>query len=67
MSCPNCKCKVTYPYDDSDCGMGTPDMERCSACGHIFWDELGIDDDDFEDEFENYLEHREANRDPYEA
>lgn len=47
MACPECECKVTYQYDDSwDGSDSTEDMERCSACGHIFWIEEGLPEDD---------------------
>jgi len=36
MACPNCGCKVCYQYDDQDVGPSDENLERCSACGHIF-------------------------------
>lgn len=47
MACPKCGCKVTYWYDSGDDVMpGPDDLERCSACGHIFWIEEAADEDD---------------------
>lgn len=51
MACPNCQCKTTYPYG-RDNGMDSEDddqdRERCAACGHVFYveDHLPEDDDD---------------------
>jgi hypothetical protein len=42
MSCPNCGCKVTYQYGDSDYYY----YERCSYCGCIFCIEDAGDDED---------------------
>lgn len=49
MSCPKCGCKVTYNYDCTYEGMGMDEgLERCSACGYIFYDYIeGVDDDDY--------------------
>lgn len=51
MACPNCGCKVCYQYDggasDHEPGPGE-NIERCSACGHIF----DIEDHEPEDEEE---------------
>lgn len=50
MSCPKCGCKVHYQYDDSPEGFGgTPNLERCAACGNIF-DIEDADDDDCDEE-----------------
>jgi hypothetical protein len=48
VSCPNCGCKVTYPYDIGYDGEYNYDYgyERCSACGHVFYVEDSIDDED---------------------
>jgi hypothetical protein len=47
MACPECGCKVTYQYDDGWDGMNSSEeLERCSACGHIF----DIEDSEPEDE-----------------
>lgn len=44
MACPECGCKVTYAYGDSDI------YEKCSACGKVFDNELeGLDE---QEEFE---------------
>jgi hypothetical protein len=41
MACPNCECKVTYQYENSQY------MERCANCGKIFDAELeGLDEED---------------------
>jgi hypothetical protein len=57
MACPECGCKVTYQYDDSFDGFdSTEDMERCSACGHIFWIEESLPEDD---DFYEPLPHKE--------
>ena len=46
MSCPKCKCQVTYFYEE-DPIEDDYDMERCSACGYIFFfDEAGPDNDE---------------------
>lgn len=47
MSCPNCKCKVTYFYSTNADGY---DKSRCADCGHIFFDmdEWIDDEDDYE-------------------
>jgi uncharacterized protein YbaR (Trm112 family) len=48
MACPECGCKCTYPYDDSqdDAMQASDGLERCAACGHVFEldDELPEDD-----------------------
>jgi len=51
MACPRCKCKTTYPYgrdDGSDYEVDDMERERCAACGHVFYldDHLPEDDDD---------------------
>ena len=53
MACPNCRCKTTYPYvrdngSDYEIDDGDGDRDRCAACGHVFYldDELPEDDDD---------------------
>jgi hypothetical protein len=35
MACPNCKCKVTYPY--VDLADDDYEMEKCAACGSVFY------------------------------
>lgn len=44
MSCPKCKCKVCYQYDDDN----YPDiLEKCANCGFVFDAELeGLDDNE---------------------
>lgn len=37
MACPKCKCEVTYCFDDDDLGLDDYEMERCSACGTVFY------------------------------
>lgn len=47
MSCPKCKCKETYCYDEGDDMPGGDErMERCAACGHIFDIEDALPEDD---------------------
>lgn len=51
MACPRCGCKTTYPYghdDGSDYEIDDGDRDRCAACGHVFYldDELPEDDDE---------------------
>lgn len=49
MACPTCGCKTTYVYDDEDEDHGSAgELERCSACGAIFYDEDHILEDDDE-------------------
>jgi predicted nucleic acid-binding Zn-ribbon protein len=46
MSCPKCGCQVTYVFQDDDLD-NDDSMERCSACGNIFYfDEAGPDNDE---------------------
>jgi hypothetical protein len=40
MACPNCGCKVTYPYEGSDY------LEKCAYCDLIFDVDTALDDDD---------------------
>lgn len=47
MACPACGCKTTYCYDDEDHGSAG-ELERCSACGAIFYYEDHILEDDDE-------------------
>ena len=45
MACPECGCKVCYPYygdDDPECD----DLERCAYCGTIFDSLESLDEDD---------------------
>lgn len=42
MACPECGCKVTYTYDDDECG----DLDRCANCGNIFDINEAIDEED---------------------
>ena len=37
MSCPKCKCEVTYGYSNDDVDDRDYEMERCSACGTVFY------------------------------
>lgn len=47
MSCPKCKCKVCYQYDDED--APDDDWERCAACGLVFHiDDHAPEDDEAE-------------------
>lgn len=48
MACPKCGCKETYHYDDTWDGEPTAndDMERCANCGHIFYIDDALDEDD---------------------
>ena len=49
MACPKCRCKLTYQYDDGcDGEYGHEALDRCAACGHIFYteDELHENDED---------------------
>lgn len=40
MACPKCGCKETYYYEIGDDAMpGPDDIERCAACGYIFYTE----------------------------
>jgi hypothetical protein len=48
MSCPKCKCKVTYCYVVDDI-QDDYDMERCAHCGTIFYLMDAPDDDDYDD------------------
>lgn len=45
MACPKCECKVAYPYYEDDLDSDT-DMERCANCGHIFYIDEALEDDD---------------------
>lgn len=47
MACPKCGCKVTYQYDDDweFCSV-EPEDERCANCGHIFWIEDSLPEED---------------------
>lgn len=45
MSCPKCACKVCYPYYEDDDDSDT-DSERCASCGHVFYSEEAIEDED---------------------
>jgi DNA-directed RNA polymerase subunit RPC12/RpoP len=41
MACPDCGCKETYQYGDSDI------LEKCANCGKIFdVDYEGVDEED---------------------
>jgi hypothetical protein len=48
MACPKCRCKETYHYDNTWDGEPTSndDMERCAFCGHIFYIDESLDEDD---------------------
>ncbi len=51
MACPKCGCKTTYPYghdDSTDHEFDDTQRDRCAACGHVFWieDHLPEDEDD---------------------
>jgi len=47
MACPKCRCKETYQYDYNWDGLdSTEDMERCSACGHVFGIEESLSEDE---------------------
>jgi hypothetical protein len=47
MACPKCGCKETYQYDDGDdCGMADDSLERCAACGHVFYVDDHLPEDD---------------------
>jgi hypothetical protein len=47
MSCPKCRCKVSYQYDSGDdCVQADDSLERCAACGHVFYIEDSADEDD---------------------
>lgn len=48
MACPACGCKTTYCYDDEDYAPAG-ELERCAACGVIFYDEDHILEDDDEE------------------
>ena len=37
MACPKCKCEVTYSYSYDDFDDRDYEMERCSACGTVFY------------------------------
>lgn len=48
MACPKCECKTTYHYCDGGEDVGPADdedLERCAACGHIFYIENHTDED----------------------
>lgn len=48
--CPNCGSTEIYPYDDGmDCITFDDEMERCAACGYVFY---GVELNGF-DEVEN--------------
>jgi len=53
MACPKCGCRVTYCCNDDDMGLDEYDMERCSACGTVFYLMDAADEDD-EYEYEVY-------------
>jgi len=56
MACPKCNCKVTYCYNDDDMSLDEYDMERCSACGTVFYlmDAAEDEPDDYTDlDYEN--------------
>lgn len=49
MACPKCGCKTTYHYCDGGDDIGPADdedLERCAACGHIFFVDDHADEDD---------------------
>lgn len=48
MACPNCRCRTTYQFDDSDQHnpMADDRLERCAACGAIFDIDDHIPEDD---------------------
>jgi len=47
MACPKCKCKTTYAYFDGFDGDCDDDpKERCAHCGHVFWPEDALEDED---------------------
>jgi uncharacterized protein YbaR (Trm112 family) len=46
MACPKCRCKTCYQYNDADFGPDDEDLERCAACGHIFYIEDHLPEDD---------------------
>lgn len=47
MACPKCKCKVTYDVNGIDDADDDYEMERCSACGTIFYSMDAEDEDDY--------------------
>lgn len=49
MACPECGCKVHYPYDDGDDLCADDNLERCAACGAVFDIEDSAEELDDED------------------
>lgn len=45
MACPQCRCKTCYQYNDADFGPDDEDLERCAACGHVFFIEDHLPED----------------------
>lgn len=47
MACPKCGCKVHYQYDSGWDGEQSDErLERCAACGDVFYIEDAADDED---------------------
>lgn len=47
MACPKCGCKVHYQYDSGwDGEQSDETLERCAACGDVFYIEDAADDDE---------------------